>query len=463
MAEVFDLIVIGGGPAGEHAVGRATDAGLSTLLVESELVGGECSYWACMPSKTLLRPTQVLHIAAKVPGAREAITRPVDVKEALARRNWMVSDWDDAGQVRWVESTGAKFVRGKGRFVAPRIVEVTASDGSTTQYEACRAVIIAVGSDPIYPPIPGLSETRAWTNREGTAAQFAPESLVVLGGGPVGVELAQAWKRLGTKDVAIVEAAARLVPNAEPFASEMLADAFADEKVDVRLGRRATGIERPGADGAVIVTLDDGTTIEAKELLIAVGRRPRTAGLNLETFGMQPGEALAVDAHLRVSDVPGDWLYAIGDANGIAALTHMGKYQARIAVRSILGEDVGDVADHGAIPAVVFTDPQIASVGPTEAEARATGRAIRTSRIDIADVSAASIVEDGISGAAQLVVDEKDERIVGATFVGPEVADWLYAATVAVVGRVPLQAMRHAVAAFPTMSEVWLELVESLF
>ena len=285
----------------------------------------------------------------------------------------------------------------------------------------------------------------------------------MLGGGPVGVELAQAWKRLGTKDVTVVEAAARLLPNAEPFASEILADAFATEGIDVRLARRATRITRLDIDGAVIVTLDDGSTIESKELLLAVGRRPRTAALNLEVFGLTAGEPLAVDSHLRVSAAPGDWLYAIGDANGVAALTHMGKYQARIAVRSILGEDVDDVADHAAIPAVVFTDPQVASVGPTEANARATGREIRTSRIDISDVAAASIVEDGISGAAQIVVDDEDERIVGATFVGPDVADWLHAATVAVVGRVPLQAMRHAVAAFPTMSEVWLELVESLF
>lgn len=463
MTEVYDLIVIGGGPGGEHAIGRSTAAGLSTLLIESDLVGGECSYWGCIPSKTLIRPTQVLHVAAKVPGAREAITRTVDVDAALARRNWMVSDWDDAGQVEWVENAGATFVRGRGRLVGERAVEVEASDGSTTRYEARRAVIVAVGSETVFPPLPGLSEARVWTNREVTAAQSAPESLIVLGGGAVGVEMAQAWKRLGTASVAVIEAAPRLLPASEPFASEMLAEAFAAEGIDVHLGRRATQVERTDATSAVSVTLDDGTTLAAKELLLSVGRRPRTSSLNLEAFGLTAGKPLAVDSELRVSGVPGGWLYAIGDTNGIALLTHMSKYQARIAVRSILGEHVEDVADHGAIPAVVFTDPQVASVGLTEALARETGRAIRTSRVSISDVSAAAIVEDGITGAAQLVIDEEDERIVGATFVGPDVSDWLHAATVAVVGRVPLQRMRHAVAAFPTMSEVWLELVEAVF
>jgi pyruvate/2-oxoglutarate dehydrogenase complex dihydrolipoamide dehydrogenase (E3) component len=463
MEAEYDVIVIGAGPAGEHAVGRATEAGLSTLIVESELAGGECSYWACMPSKTLLRPTQVLHVTAKVPGAREAITATVDVNAALARRNWMVSEWDDAGQVGWVEGTGATFVRGRGRLVAERLVEVEASDGSATRYLARRAVIIAVGSDPVVPPIPGLAETSFWTNREATAAQVAPESLLVLGGGPVGVELAQAWRRLGTAHVAVIEAESRLLPTAEPFASEMLADAFAQDGIELYLGRRATQVVPPDANGATTVTLDDRTTISASELLVCVGRRPRTSHLNLEAFGLAPGKAINVDSHLRVSGVPGDWLYAIGDASGIALLTHMGKYQGRIAVRSILGEDVDDVADHGAVPAVVFTDPQVASVGMSEAAARASGRSIRTARVDLGEVAGAAIAEDGISGAAQLVVDDDEGCIVGATFVGPEVADWLHAATIAVVGRVPIQTMRHAVAAFPTMSEVWLELVERLF
>ncbi|MGA8296561.1 MAG: NAD(P)/FAD-dependent oxidoreductase [Acidimicrobiales bacterium] len=463
MTEEFDLIVIGGGPAGEHAVGRATKSGLSTLLVESELVGGECSYWACMPSKTLIRPTEILHVAGKVSGAREAITKTVDVEAALARRNWMVSDWDDAGQVRWVADTGATLVRGRGRLVGERAVEVEAKDGTTARFEARRAVIVAVGSDPSVPPIPGLGETRAWTNREATSATSPPESLVVLGGGPAGVELAQAWLRLGTATVTIVEAEPRLLPNLEPFASELLADAFVAEGIDLRLGRRATRIERLGRDGQVTVTLDDGVTITGGELLLALGRKARTASLNLEAFGLEPGAPLPVDSRLRVSGVQGEWLYAIGDANGLAALTHMGKYQARIVIGSILGEDAEDLADHGAIPSVVFTDPQVASVGLTEAAARAAGRAVQISKVKISDVSAAAIIGDGITGAAQLVVDQAEARILGATFVGPEVADWLHAATVAVVGRVAISELRHAVAAFPTMSEVWLELVESLF
>jgi pyruvate/2-oxoglutarate dehydrogenase complex dihydrolipoamide dehydrogenase (E3) component len=462
VAEEFDLIVIGGGPAGEHAVGRATDAGLATLLIESELVGGECSYWACMPSKTLLRPTQVLEITRRVPGAREAIKGGVDASAALARRDWMVSDWEDAGQVRWVENTGAKFMRGRARLFGERVVEVEAVDGSTTRYTARRAVIIAVGSEQVFPPIAGLRETHVWTNREATASHSVPSSLAVLGGGPVGVELAQAWKRLGAREVSIVEAADRLVASSEPFASDALADSLRSEGIALHLSRKASRIERP-TTGKVTIGLDDGSSISATDLLIATGRRPRTEALNLETFGLSPKGPVPVDTRLCVSSVPGDWLYAIGDANGIAALTHMGKYQARIAVRSILGEDVEDRADRDAISSVVFTDPQIASVGLTEEAARVTGRRIRTTRADFGAVAATPIIGDRTRGAAQLVIDEADERVVGATFVGSDVADWLHAATVAIIGRVPLGDLRHAVAAYPTMSEIWLDLVESYF
>lgn len=462
MASEFDVIVVGGGPAGEHAVGRTTKAGLSTLLVETELVGGECSYWGCIPSKTLLRPTQALHTTAKVPGAREAITGTVDSAAALARRNWIVSDWDDAGQVEWIANAGAALVRGRGRLAGERMVEVESADGRKTIYAARRAVILAVGSDAAFPPIPGLADARVWSNREATAAQAAPESLVVLGGGAVGVELAQAWKRLGTRTVDIVETEARLLPSAEPFASELLKSAFSSEGINLHLSRRATRIVRPNPDDPVSVTLDDGSTITAAELLLAVGRRPRTKDVGLETVGLEPGAYLETNGRLQIASVPGGWLYAIGDANGIALLTHMGKYQARLAVRSILGEVVDDVARH-AIPAVVFTDPQVASVGLSEAQARATRRSVRTSRVDLADVSAAAIIGEHTGGTAQLVVDDDESCVVGATFVGPDVADWLQAATIAVVGRVPIAELRHAVPAFPTMSEVWLELVESLF
>jgi pyruvate/2-oxoglutarate dehydrogenase complex dihydrolipoamide dehydrogenase (E3) component len=461
MAEQFDLIVIGGGPAGEHAVGRATEAGLSTLLIESELVGGECSYWACMPSKTLLRPSQVLHDTQRVPGAREAITGALNVSAALARRDWMVSDWDDADQVRWVANTGAKLVRGRGRLVGERVVEVEDVNGTTVRYEARRAVVIAVGSDTAFPPIAGLSEAHVWTNREATASRSVPERLAVLGGGPVGVELAQAWKRLGAREVAIVEAGDRLLPSSEPFASELLTDSLRSEGVIVHLSRKAT--EVASIDGTVTMALDDGTIVSATELLVAAGRRPRTESLNLELFGLSPTKPVPVDTRLCVSSVPGAWLYAIGDANGLAALTHMGKYQARIAVRAILGEDVEDRADHEAISSVVFTDPQVASVGLTEAAARATGRGIRSTRVDLGNVAASPIIGEETRGTAQLLIDEQDERIIGATFVGSDVADWLHAATIAIIGRVPLRVLRHAVAPFPTMSEVWLELVESYY
>jgi pyruvate/2-oxoglutarate dehydrogenase complex dihydrolipoamide dehydrogenase (E3) component len=463
MPNEYDLIVIGAGPAGEHAVGRATKAGLSTLLIETELFGGECSYWACIPSKALLRPPQILRDAAKVPGAREAITGAVDTQSALARRNWMVSDWDDAGQVQWVENTGASYRRGHARLAGERLVEVEASDGSKTVFEARRAVIVAVGSDPSFPPIPGLSDAVVWTNREATAAPAPPESLLVLGGGPVGVELAQAWKRLGTETVDIVEAESRLLPGAEPFASDLVASAFAAEGIGLRLSRRATRVERSEPGNPVTVVLDDGSEITAAEMLLAVGRRPRTNDLGVETVGLEPGAYLKTNASLQVSSVAAGWLYAIGDVNGIALLTHMGKYQARLAVRSIIGEEIDDVADRGAVPSVVFSDPQVASVGFTEAQARAAGRPVITSRVDITEVSAARIVGDGISGAAQLVVDAAERRMIGATFVGPDVADWLQAATVAVATGASIDDLRHAVPAFPTMAEVWIDLIESLF
>jgi dihydrolipoamide dehydrogenase len=458
MTERFDVVVLGGGPAGEHAVGRCTDAGLSTALVEQELVGGECSYWACLPSKTLLRPGQVLAAARRVPGAAQAVRGQLDAKQALARRDWMTSGWDDKSQVEWLEQVGATLVRGRGRLAGERTVVVEASEGLVRTLTARRAVILATGSIPFIPPIDGLHDIRRWDNRDITSAQEVPARLLVLGGGAVGAEMAQAWRRLGTKEVTVVEAAERLLPNEEPFAGDEVAGAFADEGINVIVATKMVAARRDADDAPVVATLEDGRVITADEILVAVGRRPNTAGIGLETLGLQPGRPVSVDDTLCAAGVAGGWLYAIGDVNGRALFTHMGKYQARIAVDALLGRLVSDEADHGMVPRVTFTDPQVASVGLTEAQARNRGVATRVVRIPLQDTAAAAVAGEDVTGTAQLVIDEARRVVVGATFTGPDIDGILHSATVAIVGEVPVDRLRHAVAAFPTLSEVWLEL-----
>ena len=458
MADTYDVIVVGGGPTGEHAVGRCVDAGLSAALVERELVGGECSYWACMPSKTLLRPGQVLAAARRVPGAASAVTGDLDAPEALARRDWMTAGWDDKGQVRWLDGLGATLVRGRGRLAGERRVEVEAADGSKRTLSATRAVILATGSVPVVPPIDGLRDIRTWDNRDVTSAKHVPDRLVVLGGGAVGVEMAQAWRRLGSREVTVVEAAERLVPNEEAFAGEQLATAFAAEGIAVITGTKLIAARRDADDAPVTATLEDGRTIAADEILVAVGRRPNTADLGLDTVGLEPGRAVPVDDTLSVPAVPGAWLYAIGDVNGRALFTHMGKYHARVAVDAVIGRQVSDLADRGMVPRVTFTDPQVASVGLTEAQARDQGIDARVVRVGLEQTAGAAIAGEGVTGTAQLVVDESRQVIVGATFTGPDIDGILHSATVAIVGEVPMDRLRHAVAAFPTLSEVWLEL-----
>jgi dihydrolipoamide dehydrogenase len=457
----YDVVVLGAGPAGETAAGRAAGHGLSVAIVEPELVGGECSYWGCIPSKTLLRPGDVVAAARRVPGAAEAVTGRIDVAAAFAQRDYMTSNWDDSGQLPWLTDNGIDLVRGAGRLAGERVVEVTAADGDVRRLTARRAVVLAVGTVPAMPPVPGLAKAAAWDNRDATGAKEVPARLLVLGGGAVGVEMAQAFRRLGSAEVTVVEGGERLLSREEPFAGDEVRAAFEAEGIRVVTGVAVTEVRRDGRDGPVTGVLGDGTTIEADEILVAVGRRPHTADVGLETVGLAPGRFVEVDDTLRATGVAGGWLYAVGDCNGRALLTHIGKYQARIAGDVIAGVRARDVASTDVVPRVTFTDPQVCAVGLTEAQARERYTDVRTVQYGTGNVAGAYTQGNGIGGTSQLVVDADRDVIVGATFTGPLVAELLHSATVAVAAQVPMQTLWHAVPSFPTVSEVWLRLLEA--
>jgi dihydrolipoamide dehydrogenase len=467
VADEFDVIVIGAGPAGENVADRAVRGGLSAVIVEENLAGGECSYWACIPSKALLRPVELAAEARRVPGLDIG---PIDAAAVLARRDEAVSRYDDAGQVEWIEGVPAEFVRGRGRLDGPRRVRVDLPDGATRSLTARHAVVLATGSRAAVPPVPGLAEARPWTSHEVTAAEAVPGRLAVIGGGVVACEMAQAMHGLGAAETTVLVRGNRLLERMEPFASDLVAESFAGSGISVRARTEVTRVERPAPGGPVTVHLSSGPPVEADELLVATGRRPAVAGLGLESVGLAGDRPVAVDDSMRATGVDDGWLYAVGDVNGRDLLTHMGKYQARICGDVIAARAKGEPDDLPALrdraggygaPQVVFTDPQVCAVGRTEARAREEGLPVRAVEYDLGAVSGAYLLGDGYRGRAKAVVDTERRVLLGVTFAGPGAAELLHAATIAVTAEVPLERLWHAVPSFPTVSEVWLRLLEA--
>ena len=450
----FDVVVLGAGPAGEVCAGRLGEAGREVAIVEPHLVGGECAFYACLPSKGMLRPGELLAEVRRIPGVREAVTGDLDVEAVLRRRDEIIHGLDDSSAVPWLEDRGVTIVRGAGRLDGE--CRVRAGDETLVAREA---VVVATGTAALIPPIDGLRDAKPWTNREATTAEQVPERLAILGGGPVAVEMAQAYSSFGS-NVSLIEKGDRLIPREERFASDDVEQSLREKGVEMHLGASATAVR--AENGEVTVEFESGGPLRADELLVAAGRQPNTTDIGIETIGREPGKPIEVDDSMRAED----WLYAIGDVNGRVLLTHMGKYQARIAADVILGQEsacIPTTADESRSPRVIFTDPHVAAVGYTLDAARQDGLNVRTVDVPTQVAAGASFYgRDAARGTTRLVVDEDANVIVGATFTGPEVAEFLQAATIAVVGEVPLGQLFHAVPPFPTRSEVWLNLIEEL-
>jgi pyruvate/2-oxoglutarate dehydrogenase complex dihydrolipoamide dehydrogenase (E3) component len=444
----FDVVVMGAGAAGEVAAGRLGQNGLSVAIVEESLVGGDCSFYACMPSKALLRPVELANEVGRVPGLALG---PIDSAAVLARRDEVIHNLDDSSQVPWLEQHNVTLVRGRARISGKLQVDVEGQETLTAR----RAVVVATGSTALVPDIPGLRDAQPWTNRNATTAHEVPPRLGILGGGVVGVEMAQAWGALGSR-VTLVHRGPRLIEREEPFASEQVLESLREIGVDVRLGTSATSVAR---DGAFTLALDDGSNVDVDQLLVAVGRAPGTNGIGLEALGLEAGKPLRVGDDLRVPDH--DWLFAVGDVNGRVQLTHMGKYQGRIAADAILGRSAKLRSDGGQSPRVIFTDPQVGAVGLTLAAAQEAGIDVRHVDVETGGNAGGSFIGRGARGTSRLVVDEGRRVVVGATITGAEVAEALHAATIAVVAEVSLDDLWHAVPSFPTRSELWLRLLET--
>ncbi|MGK3939138.1 NAD(P)/FAD-dependent oxidoreductase [Streptomyces caeruleatus] len=472
-SRTYDVVVIGAGPVGENVADRTRAAGLSTVIVERELLGGECSFWACEPSKALLRPVVARADARGVPGLNRAVDGPLDVAAVLAHRDELAAHWTDGDQVDWLASVSVDLVRGHGRLTGPRQVSVHTGDGAVVHLTARQAVVLSTGSGTAWPDVPGLDSARPWTNREATSADRVPDRLAVMGGGVVAVELATAWQALGSQVTLLVRGDG-LLTKMEPFAGELVADELRAAGVDIRLKTSVTSVTRAnGPDGEVRITLADGAEVSADEILVATGRAPRTDDVGLETVGLPAGDWLTVDDTFRVTAVADGWLYAVGDVNHRALLTHQGKYQARIAGAAIGARAKGEpvdgarygahvaTADHTAVPQVVFSTPEIASVGLTTQEARRSGRHVDVVDYDLAHLAGAHQYAHGYRGRARMLVDPARGIVVGVTFAGPGVAELVHSATIAVAGEVPVERLWHAVPAFPTLGEVWLRLLET--
>ncbi|WGW12808.1 NAD(P)/FAD-dependent oxidoreductase [Saxibacter everestensis] len=465
----YDVIVIGAGAVGENVADRAVKGGLRAVLIEADLVGGECSYWACMPSKALLRPGAALSAARRVDGSKQAVDGVLDVEAVFRRRDSFTSHWDDAGQVEWAEQANIDLIRGVARLVGERTVEVTPPDDEPFTLTALNAVVLATGSRPVVPPIDGLADIPFWGTREATSAHDVPGRLAVLGGGVAGTELAQAFGRLGSQ-VTVIARGKLLGGFAEQAASRVL-DALRAENITVHLDTETTAVHwQP--DGSIRLEVTDqdgdGRQVVADRLLVSTGRQSALDQLGLDSVGLAP-DAITIDNHGQVTGT--DWLFAVGDAAGKVQLTHQGKYEARIVgdviVTRAKGGQIDDnlwsrhlmTANSYAVPHVVFTDPAIAAVGLAPVEAADRFDRTRTVELEIA-VAGSALQADGYSGWARVVVDEERRVIVGATFVGQDVAEMLHSATIAIVGEVPLERLWHAVPAYPTMSEIWLRLLE---
>lgn len=478
--DTWDVVVIGGGPAGENAAQYAVQGSERTaVIVEAELLGGECSYWACTPSKAMLHPVDLFDQSRSMPAVAHALSGPIDVTATLARRDRFTHDHHDLTQVEWANRFGIDLVRGRGRLAGERTVEVTASDGTARRLAARHAVVVATGTTATIPPIHGLPEAKPWTSRDVTNLREVPRRVAVIGGGAVGCE-ATTWLRgLGAMEVTIVEPGSSLLAHLEPFAGSLIADTFADDGVTVLLDTKLDSVERPAMQYTGIGRIHGGpanlsaggSTFEVDEIVVAAGRTPNSEHLGLETVGVRANQHgyLDTDDHMAVTNTH-TWLYAIGDVCGRALQTHMGKYQGRVAGnviaaraerRSTDGPRFRDIADHGMVPGVLFTEPQVASVGITESSARDEGIDVEALDYDLALISGATLLRDDYKGHAKIVVDRASDTLVGATFVGDDVAELLHSATTAIVGKVPLETLWHAVPSFPTISEVWLRLLES--